>query len=225
MNKLMVIWLMLIHIYFTGIIRLEAKSVASTRLESTEGTFILAIRELTSIKSNGGYGILRALVKATSGTVSGIQYSWSGGGNSKDILKLVGTYTVTFTTSNSGSKTATFTLKEPTQIYLNGLEIMDGCEGGNAKIGFSIKGGVSPYILNIYNSKNQNVYASVFVSNYTGYHSQDSYKIKIRDSKGCDFIENVILITTTKAFANPGIVSTPATCFQFIDGKFVSTPE
>ena len=102
---------------------------------------------------------------------------------------------------------------------------MDGCEGGNAKIGFSIKGGVSPYILNIYNSKNQNVYASAFVSNYTGYHSQDSYIIKIRDSKGCDFIENVILITTTKAFANPGIVSTPATCFQFIDGKFVSTPE
>ncbi|MCC6841670.1 MAG: SprB repeat-containing protein [Saprospiraceae bacterium] len=225
MKKLMVSLLMFIQIYFTGMIKMEAKPLASTKLESVQGTFNLSIQELTSIKCNGGYGILRALVTVTSGTVSGIQYSWSGGGNSKDILKLAGTYTVTVTTSNSGSKTATYTLKEPTQIYLNGLEIMDGCAGGNAKIGFSIKGGVSPYILNIYNSKNQNVFASAFVSNYTGYHPQDSYTIKIRDSKGCDFIENVILKTTTKAFTNPGIVSTPPRCFQFIDGKILSTPE
>ena len=79
---------------------LTAKENVNDCEASPQGTYTLSIQELVPIKCNGGTGTLRANITVTSGTVTGIAYSWSGGGNTKDVVKAAGTYTVTVTSTN-----------------------------------------------------------------------------------------------------------------------------
>ncbi|MBK8875104.1 MAG: hypothetical protein IPN13_14800 [Bacteroidetes bacterium] len=92
---------------------MEAKSVACVKTELHWRVLYFGIREFELNKSNGGYGNTRALVKATSGTVSG---SGTVGPVGRDLARYFKTclnfVTVTVKTSNSGPKLQHL-LKEP----------------------------------------------------------------------------------------------------------------
>lgn len=201
----------------------------SSECKSPHGTFKLSIQELSPIRCFNGATNLKALITVTSGTVTGLQYSWSGGGNTQTILKFAGTYTVTVTSTNSGSKTATYTLTEPDEITISELEVKDACYGGYGQVKLQgVNGGVLPITFFILNSQGQILYSAFLFSNkipYMGNYPPGKYKIKINDSNGCLFIEDIEIKSTTKAFTNAGIVPSPVSCYQSIDGKYVSTPE
>lgn len=220
---------LLIQFFLIESLQLNAKEMNSSECKSPHGTFKLSIQELSPIRCFNGATNLKALITVTSGTVTGLQYSWSGGGNTQTILKFAGTYTVTVTSTNSGSKTATYTLTEPDEITISELEVKDACYGGYGQVKLQgVNGGVLPITFFILNSQGQILYSAFLFSNkipYMGNYPPGKYKIKINDSNGCLFIEDIEIKSTTKAFTNAGIVPSPVSCYQSIDGKYVSTPE
>lgn len=220
---------LIIQFFLIESLQLNAKEMNSSECKSPQGTFKLSIQELSPIRCFNGATNLKALITVTSGSVTGLQYSWSGGGNTQTILKFAGTYTVTVTSTNSGSKTATYTLTEPDEITISELEIKDACYGGYGQVKLQgVNGGVLPITFFILNSQGQILYSAFLFSNkipYMGNYPPGKYKIKINDSNGCLFIEDIEIKTTTKAFTNAGIVPSPVSCYQSIDGKYVSTPE
>lgn len=220
---------LIIQFFLIESLQLNAKEMNSSECKSPQGTFKLSIQELSPIRCFNGATNLKALITVTSGSVTGLQYSWSGGGNTQTILKFAGTYTVTVTSTNSGSKTATYTLTEPDEITISELEVKDACYGGYGQVKLQgVNGGVLPITFFILNSQGQILYSAFLFSNkipYMGNYPPGKYKIKINDSNGCLFIEDIEIKSTTKAFTNAGIVPSPVSCYQSIDGKYVSTPE
>lgn len=211
---------------------LIAKENVNDCEDSPQGTYTLSIQELVPIKCNGGTGTLRANITVTSGSVTGIAYSWSGGGNTRDVVKAAGTYTVTVTSTNSSSKTATFTILEPELLNVKFTFINDihPCVSSNGSVQVKIEGGTIPYKLQLLNASNSSIIQEK--TNFTGsIHSfsvpAGSYKIKAIDANLCTdlFASTNTLIATTKQFTNAGITTTPATCFQSINGILHSTPE
>jgi len=229
MKKFNFIIQLIIQFFLIESLQLNAKEMNSSECKSPQGTFKLSIQELSPIRCFNGATNLKALITVTSGSVAGLQYSWSGGGNTQTILKFAGTYTVTVTSTNSGSKTATYTLTEPDEITISELEIKDACYGGYGQVKLQgVNGGVLPITFFILNSQGQILYSAFLFSNkipYMGNYPPGKYKIKINDSNGCLFIEDIEFRSTTKAFTNAGIVPSPVSCYQSIDGKYVSTPE
>ena len=118
-------------------------------LECPQGTYTLSIQIVNPILCNGGQALLRANVVVTSGTVTGIQYSWSGGGNTKDVNKPSGSYTVTVTSTNSASQTATIVVSQPSLIGVSGILPSHSCfTDNNGQINiFDLNGGTSPYTI------------------------------------------------------------------------------
>lgn len=224
-------YLILTSLLFSSFL-LTAKENVDNCEESPLGTYTLSIQELVPIKCNGGTGTLRANITVTSGSVTGIAYSWSGGGNTRDVVKAAGTYTVTVTSTNSSSKTATFTILEPELLNVKFTFINDihPCVSSNGSVQVKIEGGTIPYKLQLLNASNSNIIQEK--TNFTGsIHSfsvpAGSYKIKAIDANLCTdlFASTNTLIATTKQFTNAGITTTPATCFQSINGILHSTPE
>ncbi|MCI1267699.1 MAG: hypothetical protein LKG19_14085 [Saprospiraceae bacterium] len=198
---------------------------------SPQGTYTLSIQELVPIKCNGGTGTLRANITVTSGTVTGIAYSWSGGGNTRDVVKATGTYTVTVTSTNSSSKTATFTLIQPTELemgFASGEK--HPCVNGNGSFQVRSEGGTKPYKLQLLNASNLNIVQEKIniTTLFTTFNAPaGTYKIKVIDANLCTVLDNSTktLINSTKQFTNAGIILTPTTCFQSMDGILQSTPE
>ena len=211
---------------------LTAKENVNDCEASPQGTYTLSIQELVPIKCNGGTGTLRANITVTSGTVTGIAYSWSGGGNTKDVVKAAGTYTVTVTSTNSSSKTASITIIEPEILSVEFTYVNDKhpCVNGNGIIQIRAEGGIKPYKLQLLNASNLNIVQEKTNVNglFTNFNAPaGTYKIKVIDVNLCTnlFSSTKTLINSTKQFTNAGLLSTPTTCFQSIDGILQSTPE
>lgn len=229
MKNLNLFVLFIIQFFLIGSFNLNAKELKSSEYNSPQGSFFVIITETKSIMCSGEFGELVATVFVNSGPVTGLKYNWSGGGNSKVVLKQAGTYTITVTSTNSPSKTATYILSEPDEISISGLEIIDGCNGGNGQVLVeNVEGGREPYEMHFINTN-----TNTKISKYYFYSGESTkfagpagnYTIKIIDKNKCVFNQSLILRSTTKAFTNAGIVPSPVSCYQSIDGKYVSTPE
>ncbi len=204
-------------------------------LECPQGTYTLSIQIVNPILCNGGQALLRANVVVTSGTVTGIQYSWSGGGNTKDVNKPSGSYTVTVTSTNSASQTATIVVSQPSLIGVSGILPSHSCfTDNNGQINiFDLNGGTSPYTIQLLDPANNQL---INQTNHPGDItvkifplSPRTYKIKIIDANGCIYNHSslVAILKTTKRLedANPNIIIKNISCIGNSDGQITSTPE
>jgi gliding motility-associated-like protein len=92
---------------------------------------------------NGASGTVTLTV--TGGT-GGYSFNWSNGGSSNSITATAGTYTVTVTDGNGCSKTASYTIAQPTAIQVSGVVKNVSCAGASdGSVTQSIFGGVQPY--------------------------------------------------------------------------------
>lgn len=198
---------------------------------SPQGTFNLSIIETLPVKCNGGTGKIKGVVTVTSGTVTGITYKWSPGNlTTQEISSTAGTYTLTVTTSNSGSKTATIVVSEPDPLNIRFFVESIGCNNGNGSALFvDLEGGIKPYKVQIINPNTQAVVAEkVGVNNSSTSVScpAGTYKYRIVDANLCSRTpsETFKIYTTSKPFNNPGISIDPVKCFNGT-GKLKLTPE
>ncbi len=203
-------------------------------LECPQGTYTLSIQIINPILCNGGQALLRANVVVTSGTVTGIQYSWSGGGNTKDVSKPSGTYTVTVTSTNSASQTATINVSQPGLLRIDNVDLYYSCfTDNNGEIDLFIEGGTSPYTIQLLDPANNQL---INQTNHPGGIpikifplSPRTYKIKIIDANACVYNHpsTVTILKTTKRIVdmNANIIVKNVSCIGSNDGQITSTPE
>ncbi|NOT38026.1 MAG: T9SS type A sorting domain-containing protein [Saprospiraceae bacterium] len=209
---------LLIYSYFTKLILITLIcSQTLLKANSPQGTYNLIPRLVNDIDCFGATGVIGVIVQVTSGTVAGIQYSWSGGTQqiSGPDLRVVtaGTYTVTVTSTNSNSKTLTISITEPAKLT-NSAQITDvDCFSlNNGKIIITSSGGTGGYKYAWNTGANTkdllNIKAGI-------------YRVSVTDSKNC-FSLLVSSVKEPSQLLNSGLV-TDANCFGNSTGKIVNT--
>ena len=115
-------------------------------IDVAEPATIAISGEVTDVKCNGAAtGEIHITASGGAGSYS---YSWSDGpSTSADRTGLVvGTYTVTVKDINNCSKTADYTIVQPSALSLSMANSNISCNGGNdGSIDLTVTGGVSPY--------------------------------------------------------------------------------
>ena len=141
-----------------------------------------AVAEVKNVTCyDGGNG---AIVLKVSGGMTGYNYQWSNGLQSKDINNIeAGNYTVRITDSRKCSIEKTFTVGAPSSPLKLETSVSDvkkkGGSGGEIRVQAS--GGDAPYTITCNNKNN-------FKNLRAGH-----YNIKLTDKNGCTLIETVIV--------------------------------
>ncbi len=119
-----------------------------------------------------------AIELSVSGGIGTLSYSWSNGSTTKNIYDLsANNYTVTITDINGCTYSNTWTITNPSRIYVSGTAINVSCHGGtNGSITSSITGGNAPYTYRWSNGAT--------TANISGL-SKGNYHLTVTDVHGC----------------------------------------
>ena len=143
-------------------------------------------------------------------------FAWSNGAVSEDLVSVVaGTYTVTITDSKGCSASASFTIIQPTELYLSMLTNQPTCHGSsNGSLSVIATQGVPAYSYAWNTTPTQTTPSA---ENLVA----GDYTVTVIDSKGCSASASqtlaepeAILVTTT---------DTASKCFNTANGKIVVT--
>ncbi len=171
------------------------------------------IIENTPIGCNGSCdGRLTAQVVGGSAPYS---YLWSDGQTTQTAIDLcAGTYTVDITDDNGCTKTAIFTINEPTAIAANETTTEPSCNQCNGSISLAPSGGIGPYSFN---------WSSGQVTNPITNLCAGAYTVEITDNATGCMVSVPIALSNSNA-PDPNVTSTPISCNGVCDGTLTSTP-
>jgi hypothetical protein len=107
----------------------RCKRLYKINLCNRNATNSLAVTGTTSnVSCNGGSN--GSINLTVSGGTPGYTFNWSNGTTTEDLNGLtIGTYTVTVTDANGCTKTASFTITQPTALVVNILTVNPACFG------------------------------------------------------------------------------------------------
>lgn len=141
-------------------------------------------------------------------------YAWSNGGNTATISNIpAGTYSVSVTTANGCTTTATITVTQPSSPVSSTAQTLSdvSCFGGtNGQASVNASGGTGPYVFSWNTNPAQN---GVTATNL----GAGAYAVIVTDANGCTSASNA---TVTEP---PALVlstsATPVTCFGGTNGS------
>ena len=150
-----------------------------------------------------------------SGDAMPYTYAWSNGGNTATITGLApGTYTVTVSSSNGCTGTASVTIAQPSALMLSTTKVDISCNGGaDGQCSVTPSGGTPPYVYSWSNGAS--------TANITGL-SAGTYTVTVTDNNEC---QNTATVTINQP--NPLTVSVSAnngTCQNASNGAATATP-
>ena len=126
------------------------------------------------------------------------QYNWSNGSSTEDLNSLkAGIYNLTITDIVGCSRTKSYTVQQPNDLFLSTSGTKDECEQHNGSILAKANGGVAPYVYDIGNGPQT---ASLF-SNLSG---AKDYTVTVTDNNACTEISKVSIEQTKKPKAEAG---------------------
>lgn len=119
---------------------------ASALINIGQGSAISISGSAQNARCNGGTS--GAITLNVNGGAGGYTYTWSGGlPSQKDQTNLApGTYNVTVTDASLCTRTASFTVGQPTALAASGTTVNASCFGAaNGSVNLTVGGGTSPY--------------------------------------------------------------------------------
>jgi len=147
---------------------------------------------------------------SVSGGISPYSYSWSNGATSQNISGLsANSYTVTVIDQNGCSKTASYTVNQPSVMSITNTITNVSCNGGtNGTIVLTVTGGTTPYNYSWSNGNNTSSISGLQANTYTA---------TVTDNNGCSQ-SNTYTITEPTAISISG-TTTDVTCNGGNDGS------
>jgi len=189
----------------------------STSVTITEPASLIAATAVDSNVSCNGFADGGATASATNGTMP-YTYTWSNTATTASITGVVaGTYSVTVTDANGCTDSTSVTITEPTTLVaatvVDSTVSCGGFSDGGATA--SGTGGTGAYT---YTWSNSATTASI-----TGVVA-GTYSVTVTDNNGCTDSASVVLTEPAILFAIAA-VSSPISCFGFMDGQIITAPE
>lgn len=127
------------------------------------------------------------------------QYNWSNGSNTKDLNSLkAGVYNLTITDQVGCSRTKSYTVQQPNDLFLSANATKDTCESATGSILAKANGGVAPYLFDLgFGSQFNNLF-----SNLTG---GKEYNLVVTDFNLCTERLKINIDITKKPIAEAGL--------------------
>ena len=149
-----------------------------------------------------------------SGGIGTLNYSWSNGALTQDIIGLnSGNYEVTVTDANNCSTIASFTISQPDSMFSNMSAVSPNCNGGNT--GFAeidVFGGTPAYTYS-WNS------SPIQTTNIASGLSAGTYIVAVTDQNGCLLVDSVTITSNNPLTILVDSINT--TCYNSTNGSIV----
>jgi gliding motility-associated-like protein len=153
-----------------------------------------------------------SIATSVSNSVAPYSYSWSNGSSSQNLSNVVaGNYTVTVTSSQGCSTTASASLTQPSaSLSATAAATAVGCYGANTgAINLTVNGGTAPYSYVWSNGASTQNISGLTAGNYTA---------TITDANGCVNTQSGISITQPAAALSISSTKTNVSCFGGSNG-------
>lgn len=150
-----------------------------------------------------------AIATSATGATAPFLYAWDNGQSTAQLNSLVaGAYGLTVTDANGCSYDSTFTLTEPTPLFIHGVVENVSCFGlANGSIETAASGGVPPYSY----TWNTGGGTSQIINQDTG-----TYILTLTDANGCATDSSFVI--TGPTMLSYAAATTDASCFGLADG-------
>lgn len=175
----------------------------------TDAFFEVSDTLITADLCGAGQGSINLLVNA-GGPGGGLQYNWSNGATTEDILNLTaGTYTVTISAGGGpgGGCTQIETYIVPNNnagLILDSLGFSyETCAQANGSATAVAVGGTAPYSYSWSNGSNAATISNLVAGTYT---------VSATDANGCQYIDSVIILNNTFGFGLQSSNTTDENC-------------
>ncbi len=143
---------------------------------------------VTDVSCNGGSD--GAIDITVSGGTGPYTFSWTDANNNQiatteDISGVpAGAYTVTVTDANGCTQTATFTVNEPSAIFVQDSIVDVSCNGGSdGEIYITVSGGTGPYTFSWTDANNNQIATTEDISGVPA----GTYTVTVTDANGCTY--------------------------------------
>ena len=162
-----------------------------------------------NVSCNGGSN--GSIDLTVTGGTSPYIYLWNGGATTQDRSNLsAGTYLITITDFNGCTSTGTYTITQPTSIYLTGpVTHVTYLGGSNGSIAASAVGGTSPYSFSWAGGQTTSTISGL---------SAGTYSLTVIDNNGCDKSHNYIVQDGTGTTLTVSGVVSHVNCFMQSNG-------
>lgn len=154
--------------------------------------------EESDIQHNTCFGSEEGIIEMnTSGGITPYTYEWSNGATTENIYNLsAGVYSVTVVDGNGCTKTMTFIIEEPNELYINASTFEASCGENNGAIFMNPNGGNPPY---------QYIFNGLYFNEGDFYDlAPGTYFVGISDYYNCEVYTDVVLTSIKQPVSNAG---------------------